>query len=201
MPDTIKKVGIPVILLILGLAIGRYAAPTKVEKVEIEKVVDRIVEKKVYVKVKTETKEKKKTTTTIIKKDGTKIVKEVEEEKNATKTSEEDSKDRSSESITESTKSIKIHRKKAQFKVSAMIAHLENNEPGYGMSMEARISGPFFAGVWGLKDSVLKKDYYGLSVGMEFWKKLLEYQAGRGREKTLSPRWLKTTMLKPGFFR
>lgn len=173
MSDTIQKIGIPIILLIVGLAVGRFAAPTKVEKVEVEKVVDRIVEKKVYVKVKAETKKKKKTTTTIVKKDGTKIIKETEEEQNETKTSEEKSQDESKESVAESSSSVKIKRSKSKFLFQGMGVLDAQGIQGYGASATMRISGPFFGGVWGLRTQTefagitRTEDFYGISIGIE----------------------------------
>ena len=168
MQDTLKKIGIPLALLIIGIALGRFAGPTKKEIVETEKVVEKIVEKKVFVKVKEEKKEIVKSKTTITKPDGTTIVKEVEEEKTDSKVSEENTEEKEDSTTKEIYKKIFVERKKPQYKADLVALHKEDTNIEYGAHIQMRLQGPFFVGVMGLHDGNEQESRFGLTFGMEF---------------------------------
>lgn len=130
------KIGAAILLLGISFAYGRYSAPKSTEIKEITKEV-----------VKTE---KEYVIRDIKKPDGTTVHEVVEVNKT------EQSKVESSDT--------KVTVKKPDYKVSIIPQYsFDTNKITYGGSVEKRISGPIFVGIYADSDKRI-----GLSVGVEF---------------------------------
>jgi len=146
MNKVLKLSLVGLVLLGLGVAIGRFLTPEKVEVVKEEVVKEVEVVKKDVVYV-----EKK-----ITRPDGT-----VEEERRV-----EDRTETEKRRDQESRESKIVQNAKPQWKVSGLVGTKDwtnISSPVYGISVERRIAGPIFVGAWGTTGSNV-----GISVGLEF---------------------------------
>jgi len=146
MNKVLKMSVIGLLLLGLGVAVGRYLAPGKVEVVKEEVIKEVEVVKKDVVYV-----EKK-----ITRPDGT-----IEEERRI-----EDKSETERRRDQESRESKIVQNAKPQWKVSGLVGTKDwtnISTPVYGISVERRIAGPIFVGAWGTTGSNV-----GISVGLEF---------------------------------
>jgi hypothetical protein len=146
MEKLIKLGLIGIVLALLGYATGRYFQPAKVEIRTEEKVRTVLIEtvKKKRIKIK------------IIRPDGTIEEKEIEED--ITINEKDKSKDTKTEKI--------VTNSKAQWRASLLAGKRDGIDltlPMYGVSIEKRLIGPTFVGVWATN----KKDF-GISIGLEF---------------------------------
>lgn len=157
-----------ILLFVFGLSIGRYATPpdkvTKIEKVEIEKIV--------YIKEQEKVEQKKKFKHTIEKTlpDGT-IIKdtiETDEQNLFVKEKEQSQEEKASSSKEEKEVGV---TSKGRWLINGMVgADVSSGIDGqikeilvYGIQVDYRILGPIHIGAWG----VTSKEA-GLSVGLEF---------------------------------
>lgn len=134
-----------IVALIVGVVIGYYSKPAKVEIKEIVKTVEVVKE--------VEVKSKDQKYIQIKKPDGTVITK-IDTHEDSKKES-----DKKIESYVEKSKTVEA---RSNWSVSALIKP-QNNQPLYGLVIERRILGPLKIGAFG----TIEKSY-GLTVGMEF---------------------------------
>ena len=176
-----KILVVALISLIIGVGVGRYATPEKVEvryeKVEIEKIVT--VEKKIYVKqeVKKTSKKKKTKSTKITKPDGTVIESTIEEEEDVafadTREKEGSETSESNESSTRTNKTKETKYDTKRLRVSALVGVTSSSymlsDPFdeynviYGVHASYKFFGPISVGVFGLTSNTI-----GLSLGFDF---------------------------------
>lgn len=177
MPAFVKRIGMAIGLLLVGVAVGRYATPTKVKVVETEKVVEKVVEKEVFVKVKEDTKSRSttKTRTIIEKPDGTKITKETETDKQSTKNLTNETKKEEKEQVKEKvvTRFLERYRPNHTYHFEILGRYNFKQKMDYGPKLTVRFQGPMTAGVWGLYKTEGyshegKKYEIGFSLGVEF---------------------------------
>jgi hypothetical protein len=146
MSNTVKMILAGLALLLLGIATGRYLAPTKVETVKEEVIKEVEVVKKDVVVVER----------IVRRPDGT-----VEEERRIEDKSESERRKDQERKETKLVENVK-----AQWKVSALVGTKDwtnASQPVYGTSVERRIAGPIFVGAWGTTGKNV-----GISVGIEF---------------------------------
>lgn len=130
------------IILLMGIAIGRFLSPDKVKTetrvVEVEKIVEKVV---------------RQTVTILEKPDGTKETVIVTDSNTSSKTNEQ------------STNAIKeVTGSKDRINVSVLAGSsfpLNLSSPIYGLSANKNILGPISAGVWGLSNKT-----FGVSLGL-----------------------------------
>jgi hypothetical protein len=160
-----------IVILILAFLGGRYTTPTKVVETERivyqEKIVEKIVEKKVEVAAKTKVVYR---TTTITKEGETKIV-EVEktEKKTEKKTDSETNKDK--EIVKEDTRTKLTEYARPQWKVGALVGYdfspVKPLDFAHGLTLgahvERRLAGPIWVGVWAFHTGAV-----GASLSVEF---------------------------------
>lgn len=163
-----NKVFIGAVLLVVGIAIGRYAAPSKVITRTKIKTVEVIKE----VKVKDDTKSKQNNTQTHIIvtefPDGRKITETFILDKDTIFVTSKESSSTESSKESEISKEKIIENQKAQWSFGIM-ANSEANllkGPNYGIMVSRRILGPFSLGVQG--DVTGDSKRYGAFIRMEF---------------------------------
>lgn len=163
--NTITKVSIVVVLMACAAAGGRYATPTKVQEKEVIKYVDKIVEKKVYVKAKTESKHRVYVRLTTVKPDGTKTTEtkifnsdtiEITQKTNIAKTDEK---------VVDTSKQKGIEYKSTDYYIFVSAKTDLANMLGltYGLSFNRKLIGPFYVGAFGYTDKTA-----GFNLGLGF---------------------------------
>jgi hypothetical protein len=143
-----------VVLLLGAYAAGRYATPArvveKVRTVEVEKVVERVRMETVYRAAQDERRNVRRETREEKRPDGTVITTKVEDDKTETKTATE------GRTAAEAAKAVERERlvetvrvvegKRPDWLVGAQIGY--SNGALYGVSVDRRILGPAYIGVW-----------------------------------------------------
>lgn len=163
-----NPIAIGVVIFVVGLAVGRYATPTKVTTKVVTKVVEVIKEVKVVDTVKS--KENNTETHTIVTEfvDGKKVTETFTLNKDTTfvtnkeSTKKESSKD--SQTVQEKITEYLKPRWSVGVKASTTTDLLDG--PTYGLMLDRRILGPFSVGVQGDISGVNKQ--YGAYLRMEF---------------------------------
>lgn len=156
--DNLKKGGIALLLLAVGVGFGRFLTPAEVsiktETVEVEKVVT--VEKVVYVKEEIRKTDSKKVTETkkITKPDGT-VIEETKESNQDTTFSDNSEKVATDKSVTK--EETTVHTKDVERKYDTKKAHV---------SLLAGVDTGGFSGIRSLKPSVV---VYGLHASYSFF--------------------------------
>jgi hypothetical protein len=159
-----KKVLIIVGILGVGVAVGRYLTPTKIQ--EREKIVyqDKIVEKKVYVKDTNKKVDKVTVKLVTILPDGTKTIEtktfdksEIEITQNGITTKDETKTvDKSTEKVVEYQKDNTI--------ISVAGKNTTNSlDLTYGLMVHRQVLGPLYLGAFGFADKS-----FGASIGIGF---------------------------------
>ena len=160
-----RIVAVALLILGAGIAIGRFSLPAKV--VETEKTVykDKIVEKIVYVKEKSEKRDLVTIRLVTIKPDGTKTI----ETKIYDKSQIEIVQKVQSEIVKETDKSTETSKTTEYSTKDWFVAGLARtnlggiSKPDYGLSVNRRILGPFYLGAFGFTNKDL-----GAAVGVMF---------------------------------
>ena len=163
-----SPITIGIVIFIVGLAVGRYAVPTKITTKVVTKVVEVIKEVKVVDTVKS--KENNTETHTIVTEfaNGKKVTETFSLNKDTTfvtnreSTKKESSKD--SQTLEEKITEYLKPRWSVGIKASTTTDLLDG--PTYGLMLDRRILGPFFLGVQGDVSGVNKN--YGAYLRMEF---------------------------------
>lgn len=190
MKESIKKHRITIIVaivsVIVGVGFGRYATPekvvTKIEEVEVERVV--LVEKKVFVKEEVKKTAKRQNTKTLktTKPDGTIIEETVTSSEDITfadsKSKEGSEKSLQTENTKKSQESKQTDFDTKRLKVSALVGvqikdssnkplgvlhDIRNPDPVFGIHASYNFFGPISVGAFGLTSREL-----GVSIGFEF---------------------------------
>lgn len=142
---TTKQIALAIVLVFaLGLSIGRFATPTKVETKTVT----------VEVEHKAEDKKVDKVTTITVKPDGTKTTTITDKTETTTKTDVSDIK----------TSSKLVENKHSDLNISVLAGvDITNPKIIYGASVTKGIIGPVSIGIWGLTNGTV-----GASVGLNF---------------------------------
>lgn len=163
MNTTLRNIIILVVTLAAGVAAGFYLSPQKTVTTETIKYVDRVVEKKVYLK---DTSTKKNTTTiklVTVKPDGTRT------EETRVVNNDTILVNQSGESNSDSTKVVDKHNqtvvesKKMDTVISLAAKSDFRSGMNYGVSVNKSILGPVYLGAFGFQDGQA-----GLSLGLGF---------------------------------
>lgn len=160
----IKQILIGILLLGIGVAFGRYIAPSKV--IEKEKIIykDKIVVKKVLVKDQTIHNNKVTIRLITFKPDGTKTIETKTYDKTLIDIVQKDQTKEINDSSGSSEKDKTIEYKKDEYLVSINVKTPINMlSPNYGVSINKRFIGPIYIGAFGFLDKTV-----GLSLGLAF---------------------------------
>lgn len=166
MNDNLKKILVVIALMLLSAAGGRFLAPSKVEEKEVIKYVEKIVEKKIYVKDTKQAKRRVYIKLVTIKPDGTKTTEtkifdsdqiEITQKENSTTTVEKNV-DSNKEKVVEYSKNDYYIFGSAKIDVNDLSSTL-----AYGLSINRRLLGPTYIGVFGYTDSTA-----GFNLGLGF---------------------------------
>jgi len=164
MNEVLKKGLIIISLVGIGVAAGRFAAPTKTIEKEVIKEVEKIVEKRIIVKDTSEKKNKVTVRLVTIHPDGTKTIEtritdkseiEVTQNENSTKTDDK-SLDKSIEKVVE-------YSKDDYYLGLGIKTNLTTGGLAYGLHAQRRILGPIHLGIFGYSDLSL-----GANAGISF---------------------------------
>lgn len=155
---TTQIAGIGLVVLAVGVGIGRYTTPTKVETKVEEKIVEKIITKE----AKTNNKNREYVVIEVISPDGT-IRREKRLIDKGVITVE---KEASTERVIEKTVEKIVERKSDTYGVSLLygkaIRHF-SEVPAYGLVIDKKFIGPVKLGVFGFTNGLV-----GLSVGVSF---------------------------------
>lgn len=148
------KIKYVAILVVAGFAFGYYAAPAKIERVEVEKVVEkRQLDTELDKHEKTVTFEKVKPDGTIVRR--TTNVKDMKKDQKLVE-------DKSKETV----KTEKIEKSSGTLSVLGMVGVDQfslTKPPVYGLSISRNILGPIAIGFWGFSNKSA-----GFSLGLTF---------------------------------
>lgn len=158
------------VLSIAGFLVGRHFAPEKI--IEKEKIVEKVVKEKEEIKSKDKivTKKKHKIIVRVTRPDGTveERIEEIESDEQVVNIDIKKTEKEENEKTVEKEKIIE--KNKPQWHVSGLAgvdlsasSKSSLNFSSYGVSIERRIIGPFFAGLQGTNAPSV-----GVSVGFEF---------------------------------
>jgi hypothetical protein len=159
----VKKVLIALLVLGVGVAIGKFATPSKVVEKEVIKYVDKIVEKKVYVK--DTTKKNNKVTVRFVKilPDGTKTIETKTYDNSVIEITQNGTIDTNKETTLDKSTEKVVEYKKNDWMVSLGVKTDLGFVPAYGITVDRRIIGPFYLGAFAFTDQS-----FGLKVGISF---------------------------------
>jgi hypothetical protein len=161
---TKTKIIISVVLLASSFAAGRFTLPAKVLEKEVVKTVEKVVEKKIYVKDTTKKNNKVTITFTTIKPDGTKTIEKKVFDKNEIELTQREDTSIKDDKAVDKDKEKTVINDKDSFVISAG-AKININNPNlsYGILVDKRAIGPFHLGAFGFTDTS-----FGMTVGIGF---------------------------------
>lgn len=156
----IKQLLIGLLILVLGVAAGRYAAPSKTITITQEKIVEKVVEKKVFVKD-SDTKVHKVTIRIVtVKPDGTKTIETKEYDNSEIEITQKGSVETDKQTDTSKSTSTTVEYKTQEWLIGPMV---KLQDPSYGIFADKRIIGPIYLGGFIFLDKTI-----GANIGVSF---------------------------------
>lgn len=159
----VKQILILLVVLGVGVAIGKFATPTKLIEKEVIKYVDKIVEKKVYVK--DTSKKNNKVTIQFVKilPDGTKTIETKTYDQSVIEITQNEKTDTNKETNIDKTTEKVVEYRHDDWMISLGVKTDSTWTNNYGVIVNRRILGPFHLGAFVFTDRS-----FGANVGISF---------------------------------